>query len=146
MRSERGVSWQAWVLCIALLVVLALFLRWALRSDFQILSDSIDEARDALVEKRDEDFLAFFSPDVAYQGGGDLDSLQRDLVRWHRLGISEVFILSRDIELEAGDASIRLVVAVGSGLVRIARVDVDLEAREDAEGRWRVRTFSWRRP
>ncbi len=146
MRSERGVSWQAWVLCIALLVALALFLRWALRSDAQVLSDSIDEARDALVENRDEDFLAFFAPDVAYQRGGNFDSLQRDLSRWHGYGISEVFILSREIELEDDGASIRLVVAVGSGLLQIARVDVDLEAQKDAEGEWRVRAFSWRRP
>lgn len=146
MSSERGASWQAWLGVIAAIVVFALFLRWALRSDAQVLSDSVDEARDALVERDDATFLAFFSPEVTYQGQGNFESLQRDLARWHATGISQVFILDRQIELDGDEAEIRLVVAVGPELMRIARVDVDLEAEKDDGGDWRVRTFSWRRP
>ena len=146
MIPERGASLQAWLGAIAAVIVVALFLRWAFRSDAQILSDAIDEARDALVEKRDDDFLAFFSPEVTYQGRGDAASLRRDLARWHAVGISEVFVVSREIDLDGDEADIRLVVVVGPELLRIDVVNVDLEAEKDAGGEWRVRAFSWKRP
>lgn len=144
--GRRGASLGTWLAVVAAVVVLALFLRWVLRSDAQRVSEAVDDARDALVEARDDDFLAFFTEDVAYQGGGDLASLRADLARWHRAGISQVYVLERDIEVRRPEADVRLVVAVGPELLQIARVDVDLVAVKDEEGRWRVRAFSWRRP
>jgi hypothetical protein len=144
--GERGAAWHAWIGGIVVVILLAMFARWVLRSDMQRLSDSIDDARDALVARDDEAFLAFFSPEVTYQGQGDHRTLTRDLARWHEMGISEVHILDRTIELDGESAGIHLVVAVGPELLRIARVDVDLEAENDEGGDWRVRTFSWRRP
>ena len=146
MRPQRGASLWTWAGALAALVLLALFLRWALRSDAQVLSDSIDEARDALVARDDAAFLGFFAEDVTYQGKGNRESLERDLARWHQMGLSQVFVLDRTIEVAGDAADIRLVVAVGPELIQIARVDVDLEAAKDEGGDWRVRAFSWRRP
>ena len=146
MRAERGASLTTWLGGIALVIILAVCLRWALRSDGQILSDAIDDARDALVASDDEAFLSFFSPAVTYQTRGDHERLKHDLARWHSNGISEIYILDRTIELEADTADIHLVVAVGPELIQIARVDVDLVAEKDAEGKWRVSTFTWKQP
>lgn len=146
MRALRGASLWSWVGGIAAVVLVALFLRWALRSDAQVVSDAIDDARDALVAGDDDAFLAFFSPDVTYQGGGDMESLRKDLATWHRYGIAQVHVLDRTIEVEQGTASVHLLVAAGPELLRIDRVDVDLLAVKEEGGTWRVRTFSWKRP
>jgi len=146
VRAQRGASLWKWAGGLVLVVLVVLFLRWALRSDAQRVSDAVDDARDALVERDDEAFLGFFSPEVSYQGGGDLDSLKKDLALWHRMGVSQVFVLDRTIEVEQGVADVHLVVAVGPELLQIARVDVDLVAEKDEDGRWRVRGFSWKRP
>jgi hypothetical protein len=146
MRRERGASIAAWLGGIVLVIMIAVFLRWALRSDGQILSDNVDDAREALVERDDEAFLSFFSAGLTYQSRGSFESLKHDLARWHSNGISEVYILDRKIELEGSSADIHLVVAVGPQLIQIARIDVDLLAEKDEEGKWRVSTFSWKRP
>jgi len=146
LSPARGASVGTWIGVVALVVVGAFFLRWVLRSDAQRISDAVDEARDALVESRDADFLAFFTDDVTYQRGGDLAKLRHDLARWHGAGISEVFVVQRDVELRLPEADVHLVVAVGPELLEIARVDVDLVAVKGDDGIWRVRSFSWRRP
>jgi hypothetical protein len=137
--------WKTWAATAVALVVLALFLRWLFRTDSQVLSDAVDSAREALVEKNDEAFLSFFAPDVTYQGGGDLVKLKRDLARWHAAGISEVHVLSRTIEVDGEQAEIDLVVAAGPEFLRIDVVNVELNAEKDAEGTWGVRTFTWSR-
>jgi len=130
---------------LALLLAGAVLLKWLLRSDWQKLSDAIDDASDALVEERDEDFLAFFTEDVVYRKGSDRAALERDLARWHQIGVVRLFVLDREIKVHDGDADITLVVAAGQGLLQMAPIDVELDAVKGDDGIWRVRSFGWKR-
>jgi len=129
-------------------VVAALLLWWALdalfTSDEERISDAVDAARDALIEKRDGDFLAFFGDDLVYQDGRGHDQLERDLRRWRAGGLSEAHIISRDIQIDPDRvARIRLVVSAGKGLLGLVQVTVEIEAAEVEQDDWRVRSFRW---
>jgi hypothetical protein len=130
---------------VALVMGLGLTLRWFMRSDYQRISDAIDDARDALVERRDDDFLGFFTDEVVYQDKGSLAAIERDVARWHELSVLKVYVLEREIEVDGHEAAISLVVAAGQGITQWGQVDVDLEAEKDEDGGWHVRSFSWRR-
>ena len=130
---------------VAILIAGGMFVRWLLRSDWQKLSDAVDEASDALVEQRDEDFLAFFTDDVVYRKKSSLAALEHDLKRWHQIGIVRLIVIEREIEVIGDEADIALVVAAGQGYLQLAPVDVDLDAVKGEDGVWRVRSFSWKR-
>ena len=132
-------------LLVAFVVALALTLRWFMRSDYQRLSDAVDDARDALVEHRDDDFLAFFTEDVAYQDRSSLAALTRDLARWQDMSVLKVYVLDREIEVDGFEGTLKLVVAAGQGVTHWGQIDVDLVAEKGADGEWRVRSFSWKR-
>ena len=138
-------TWLAWAGLALGALVLVLFLRWFFRSDAQRISEAVEAARDALVQHDDEAFLAFFTPDLAYQGGGDLDRLRRDLGRWHEMGIRRAHIVDERIDADpaAGRADVGLTVLVGHELLNLGHVEVVIDAVKDAEGDWRVRAFSW---
>ncbi len=133
---------------VAALVLLAVF-GWALQlflgSEAARISDAVDAARDALVAGRDEEFLAFFEPDVTYLDGADMDVLRRDVGRWRQRGIEHLYILpDRKIEVTGDDATVDLVVVLGPGIAQIASADVHIEARKDPDAGWRVRAFTWK--
>ncbi len=112
---------------------------------------AIDQARDALVDGSDEEFLAVFSDDVVYQETRGFEDLRQDLSRWRTVGLTRVDIYQRRVELdppESPDARpatgrAELGVAVGQ-LFRGTTVTVFLEfSREDE--RWTVTSFRWSR-
>ncbi len=129
-------------------VVLALLLWWGLdalfTSDEERIANAVDAARDALIEKRDADFLAFFADDLVYQKGKGHDQLERDLRRWRASGLSEAHIISREVEIDPDRvARISLQVSAGKGLLGLAQVTVEIEAAEVEGDDWRVRSFRW---
>jgi hypothetical protein len=145
MDQDRRSLLTKGVVVVALVIGLALTLRWFMRSDYQRISDAIDDARDALVERRDDDFLRFFTEDVVYQDKGSLAAIERDVGRWHELSVLKVYVLEREIEVDGYEAAISLVVAAGQGITQWGQVDVELEAEKGEDGEWHVRSFSWRR-
>lgn len=125
--------------------LLVVFVGWLMRSDAARLSETIDDARDALVEGRDEEFLAYFEPELVYRGRHDFRKLEYDLQRWRQVNLSQVHIADRTIEVVGDTAEVKLVVVAGSGLIDLGRVDVRITAGKDAGGSWRVRAFDWQR-
>lgn len=145
--SQRGVSTVRVIAALALCLLLVYACSRIFRSEEEILADRIEEARRALVDKRDEDFLASFHPDVTYRGGGSVAELTADLKRWRAVGIDKVFILNRQIEMDPTErsAEVRLNVAVGSAILSVATVKVTLTAEKRDDGKWRVAAFDWSR-
>ncbi len=139
--AVRGVA------ILAVVIAGAIFARWLLRTDWQRISDSVDDARDALVEQRDEDFLEFFTDDLVYLETSDRTALERDLARWHSMGLASVYVQSREIEIDGDDAQVTLTVFAGQSLIlmKMGQVDVVLDVVKDADGAWRVRSFAWKR-
>ena len=123
------------------------FVGWFLRSDAARIRESVHDARDALLEKRDEDFLAFFTADVSYQGKGDATRLRRDLARWHEMGLGHVTVVDPTMELDVreDDADVTFDVLVGHGLLELGQVEVTLAIVREDDGEFRVQSFSWRR-
>jgi ketosteroid isomerase-like protein len=113
-------------------------------SDEKRIAEAIDDARDALVEHRPEDFLAFFDDPVDYRQGGDRARLARDVDRWVKARIGRVTLLSRDISVTGDTALVALRCDVGNALQSLGTVDVRLLAVKDGEGNWRVRRFDWK--
>jgi len=132
---------------LVMVIAAAIFARWLLRTDWQRISDAVDDARDALVEERDEDFLGFFTDDLVYLETKDRAALERDLARWHGMGLASVYVQSREIELDGDEAQVTLTVFAGKSLIlmKMGQVDVVLDAVKDADGAWRVRSFAWKR-
>ncbi len=136
------------VLIRAVVVVALALLAWfggraLLRGEAARLEEEIASARLALVEGRSEDFLAAFSPDVAYQRGQAYSDLVGAVAAWKRSGIRSLTILSQDVNVDGEDAGARLAVVVGP-VFRGITVDVDLAFRKQAAG-WRVTRFRWTR-
>ncbi len=143
---SRSNSGNVLIRIVALVLVLAAvtyFLTWVFRSDAQRVKERVDAARDALVEGRDEEFLEVFRDDLTYQGGKGIADLRRDLRRWREMSLVKVFIVTNDVEIVDGVASVTLLVAVGQGLLELGQVDVSIEAIPSEDGEWRVRSFSW---
>jgi hypothetical protein len=130
---------------IALFVVVSMSLRWFLRSDHQRISEAVDDARDALVELRDDDFLAVFTDDLVYRGDRDIVALRRDLASWRAAAIGSVIIVEKEIEVDGHEADVTLLVAAGQSVIQLGQVEVELEAEKGEDGEWRVRRFDWKR-
>lgn len=134
-------------LAVIALVAAAMLVRRWMRTDEEILSDAVDEARSALVDHRKEDFLSFFADEVRYRAKGTRADLERDFDRWVEFRLGRVDVLSRGIEVlrsaEGDRATLRLTVDVGVSVQFRRTVEVDLEAAKGADG-WRVDSFDWK--
>ena len=128
------------------LLLLILGVVFGLRScttEEERVSQAVDDARDALVERRAEDFLSFFAEDLHYRKKDTRKELERDLRRWMEARIGRIAILERTITVNGDQASIRLRCDVGNVLQTYLTVDVDLTA-EKVEDRWLVKQFDWK--
>jgi hypothetical protein len=134
----------AGVAVLALLVVAVLLLGRGCRTEKERLSAAVDDARDALVEHREQDFLAFFAPEVRYRGKAGRKDLERDLHRWVvEFRVGRVAIQERDIAIDGDRATIRLRCDVGTPFQSIQQATVDLAA-EKRDGAWLVTSFDWK--
>lgn len=124
-------------------VAAALLLGRGCKSETERVSEAVDAARDALVDRRKEDFLAFFAPEVRYRGKSAMKDLQRDLDRWIEVRVGRVTILERQIAVDGERATIRLRCDVGNVLQSWREVTVDLAA-EKRDGAWVVTSFDWK--
>ena len=136
---------RAAVAALAVIAVVAgwMLVRKALRTEEEVLSDTVDEARSALVERRRDEFLAFFTEDVRYRAKGGREDLGRDLDRWIEVRLGRVDVVSREIEVEGDRATIRLSVEVGVSVQFRRKVQVELGAVRTDDG-WKVDAFDWR--
>ncbi len=125
------------------LLILALVVRRLFATDAQRIEDAIEEARDALVEHRSDDFMAFFRRDLVYQRDRGWDALRKDVARWEASGLRQVHVADRKIDVRDGSAAVELVVSASAGLYDVGTVRVTLAVFEDDAGDWRVREFRW---
>ena len=131
------------VVIVVAVLALVLLVGRLLQDDADRLSDRIDEARDALVDARDEEFLACFADDLVYRRTRDKGALRADLARWHGSGRAGVRITDRRVAVEGDRATARLRVFVGFATSGVA-VTVDLEFLR-TDDRWLATAFDWRR-
>lgn len=138
VRLLRGVAVLAAVLVAALLVVRGC------RSETERLSDAIDDAREALDERRRDDVLTFIAQDVAYRGSGDRKAFEAGLDQWIERRAFRASIVERTIEMAPGETSarVRLVVDVTAVFQHLRRVTVDIDA-EKRDGAWQAVRFAW---
>ena len=131
---------------VALIAILVLLygLSCAFRSDEEVIEDMVDEARDALVERRGDDFLAFFRPDVVYRDGHDFEALRHEVARWNSQGVGRVWIRERKVTVLEDSGRVELTVAVGASMLQTMPVEVTLELEREGDG-WRVSRFQWKR-
>lgn len=128
---------------LAVVVTLVLLLVRSCRSDEERLREIVDDARDALVEHRSDDFLAYFAPDVTYRSKHVRADLERDVARWNELRMLRVTIQETVVEVTGPQASIRLRCDVGDIFRTYQTVAVDLRA-ERRDGTWVVTSFDWK--
>lgn len=129
---------------LALIVIAIVALLRGCRSDEEIVSAAVDDARDALVERDADAFMEFFGADVTYRGSGGHDALARDVARWTReMRGGRITIVERRIDMDGDGARISLRCDVGNILQTFLTVDVTLLA-ERREGRWLVTRFDWK--
>jgi hypothetical protein len=131
------------VAALAAFVALALLVARAFRSDEERISEAVDDARDALVDRDREAFLAWFAPEVRYLAKGDRKALESDLDRWIAGRIGRVTLLERQIEVAGDAAKIRLRCDVGHLFQSFRVVDVTLDAVRTDDG-WKVTSLDWR--
>lgn len=133
----------AGVAAVALVVVLVLLAVRGCRSDEERLRETVDDARDALVEHRADDFLAFFATDVVYRQKHGRKELERDLARWNEFKLLRIAIQEAVIDVTGPDASIRLRCDAGDVFRTYQTVAVELRAAK-REGTWLVTSFDWK--
>ena len=99
VRCSGSLSRGAALTRIVILVVAAVVLFFAVRSCFpsreERLLKFITAGREALAEKREDDFLAAFDPDVKYRGTGGLADVRRDFQRYVAAGLGQVNVTRR---------------------------------------------------
>ena len=126
--------------------VCAVLLR-SCKSDEEILSEAVDDARAALVSGHRADFLTFFAPQVVYQKKHGRKELERDLDRWIETNVVRIGIVERKIAVDQTGATltatINLRCEVGAGMQSLGEVGVDLSASM-TDDRWLVTSFSWK--
>ena len=128
---------------LAVLVVRVLTVVRGCRSEVERISETVDEARDALVERRRDDFLSHFSLDVKYRQRGGRKDLERDVDQWIAYHVGQISILDRTIDVTGTSATIRLRCEVGNVLTGFQPVLVDLAA-EKGDDAWRIARFDWK--
>ncbi|MCE9634186.1 MAG: hypothetical protein K8T90_00645 [Planctomycetes bacterium] len=128
---------------VAGIVFLVLLILRSCRSDEERLRETVDDARDALVEHRADDFLAFFAEDVTYRHKQARKDLERDLARWNEFKLLRITIQEAAIDVTGREASIRLRCDAGDIFRTYQTVAVELHA-EKREGAWLVTSFDWK--
>ena len=123
-------------------VAIALVVR-SCKSDEQILSEMLDDGREALIAGRRADFLAIFSPDVVYQKKKGRKELERDVDTFIETKVVGVAILQRKIEVNGFSAQIHLRCEFGAQGQSLGESEVDVTV-EKGESEWKVTTFSWK--
>jgi hypothetical protein len=113
-------------------------------SDEERIAETIDAVRDALVEGRDDEFLAFFAPEVDYQGGKGMKGLRSDLSRWRRVGRLKAWIHAKEIQVGGDGATAVLQAAVGASLLQTMPVRVELGLHRTEDG-WLIDRIQWKR-
>jgi hypothetical protein len=103
----------------------------------------VDSCRDALLEGREEDFVACFDPGVRYQSDLGLAEIRRDYRRYRGIGVPEPTIIGNEVSFDDAGADLRLDVVLSAGLRPLGRYAVRLRAREDADRSWRIETVRW---
>lgn len=131
------------VAAVVALAAAAGLLRRCARTDEDVLSDAVDDARSALVEGRRDDFLAFFADGVRYRGSAGRRGLERDVDAWMQVRLGRVHVLSRTITVDGDRAVLALAVDAGATAQFRREVAVDLEAERRDDG-WRITAFDWR--
>ena len=137
VRLLRGVAF------LAAAIVLVVLAARGCRSEEERVSDAVDAARDALVDRQRDEFLAFFDAEVKYHGKKGFRDLSHDVDRWIEARALRVTILERTIEVQGDRATIRLRCDVGDILRSYLQVAVDLEAVK-RDGEWKVVVFDWK--
>ena len=129
---------------VIVLVLAVVLLVRGCKSEEERLSEAVDDARAALVERRGEDFLEFFAPEVRYHVKKDRKALEKDLATWIDARVGRVSILERNIAIDGDRATIALRCDAGMIFGDGMPVSVELEA-EKQSGAWRVVSFDWKR-
>jgi hypothetical protein len=147
MRCSGSLSRGAALTRIVILVVAAVVLFFAVRGCFpsreERLWKFIDAGREALADKREDDFLAAFDPAVKYRTTGGLADIRRDFKRYAEAGLGQVSVTKQHATFDATGADISLDVVFVAGLRPIAQASVTMRA-EDGDGAWRVTSLGWR--
>src|SRR4051812_45934919 len=93
---SRGVAWTRVLAAIVALIAVIVGVRLLFPSREDRLWKVVEESRAALVEGREEDFVARFDPAVVYQSRGGLAEIRRDFKRYHATGVPQPTIVKRE--------------------------------------------------
>jgi hypothetical protein len=140
---SRGAGWTHVLVAIVALVALIVGARLVFRTQEDRLWAFLDDAKAALVEGRDADVLASFDPSVRYQGRSGLDEIDRDIKRWHAIGLPAPTTTLREAAIEDDVARVRMDVVLMAGLRPVAQATVRIRAVERRRGEWAITELSW---
>jgi len=140
--SIRGFAGTRALVAVLLLVALVMLAFKLFPTREERLWKTIDGARAAFVENREQDFLATFDPDVRYQTSGGLPEIKRQFEKWKREGLPPPNIVKREATFDDEGADVRLDVVITVELRPIAQAKVKLRL-VDRDGPWRVTTAAW---
>jgi hypothetical protein len=140
-RGAALLRWAAGLACLAVILALVLSL---FPSREEKLWQFVDERRDALIERREDDLFAGIGTSVRYQDVQGLAEMRRDYGRWRAAGIGTATILEQEATLDPEGADVRLRVALLVGIRPVADVRVTMRLDEDEEGAWRIVSLSWK--
>lgn len=113
------------------------------KSDEERLSEMVDAGREALDDRRRDDFLALFADPLVYRTRRGRAELEKNVDDFFALGVGRVEILSRRIQVDGEAAAITLRSRISAGMEALAEVDVSLAA-EKRDGTWLVTRFDWK--
>jgi hypothetical protein len=113
------------------------------KSDEERISDAIDDARDALDERRREDFMAFFADPLVYRSRRGRADLERDVENFCAPGYYRIDVLGRQIRVDGDSAAIELRCRVRAATEPLGEVTADLTA-EKRDGEWIVTRLDWK--
>lgn len=139
---SRGAALMRVVIGAAVLLVAFVVVRTCFPSREARMWRFVEDGRDALVENREEDFIAHFDPAVRYQDKSGVAEIRRDWKRWRATGIGQATILSRDLTLDPEGADVKLEVLFVAGMTPISTTKVKLRVAE-REGAFSVTSLSW---
>jgi hypothetical protein len=126
-------------LALAALVLVAI---WLIPTREKRLWAFVDSCRDALLSKREDDFLAKFEAGVRYQGAEGLAEIRRDYKRYHAVGVPRPTVVSNTATLDDEGADVRLEVVLTAGFQPLGRYRVRMRL-VDPDGEWRIVKVVW---
>ena len=139
---SRGAALMRVVIGLVLLFVAFVVIRSCFPSREARMWRFVEDGRDALVENREEDFIAHFDPAVRYQGKSGVAEIRRDWKRWRATGIGQATLLTREATLDADGADVQLEVLFVAGMTPVSTTKVKLRLAE-REGVFSVTSLSW---